>query len=320
MIRRLVRGALTLPPICGLLHQRTLSKRPLTILCYHTLSADTGGPDAWTALRISDFRSHLALLRRHYSIVGLEHALEQDDNDLPAAVLTFDDGDLGLHRHLQPLLREQQLPVTIYVATGQIETGRPYWFDRVMNACQGSSHLEIDLTDAGLGNWKLDGTGKRRWSVMSALLEALKRVDPTSRETLADRVANLAPVHSGPALGPMTVADLQDLAALPHVTIGAHSHCHNLLDQISLDQARDSIKRSRTLLEEWTGREIRHFAYPNGNHTSALRALIKEQGFASATVLDDALAWRGGDRFALSRLAVGRYDRIAKLRLQLAGV
>lgn len=320
MIRSLAKRLLARPPVYPLLHRRALAKHPLTILCYHTISADTGGPDAWTSLRLSDFRAQVAELRRHYRIVGLDEALGPGGTDRPLAVLTFDDGDIGLHRHLLPLLREEALPVTIYVATGQIETGRRYWFDKVMNAARGPGRLEIDLADAGLGSFVLDGEGESRWLVQSDLHQALKAVDPVTREGIADRIAALAPEFPGETLGPMSVAELKELAMLPHVTIGGHSHCHNLLDQLPLDEARASIARNRALLQDWTGREIRHFAYPNGNHNAALRALMQQMGFASATVLDNALAWSRADAYALSRLAIGRYDTLDRLRLRLAGL
>lgn len=307
---------MTRGPVYRLLHRRMLAQGPLTILCYHTLSGDDGPPDAWTALRVRDFRAQVAELRKNYDIVSLDDALAPGGGK-PRAVLTFDDGDRGLHAHLLPILQEDPLPVTIYVATGQIETQVPYWFDRVMNACRGPGRLELDLGD--VGSWVLEGAGEPRWLVQSALHDALKAVDPARRETLADRVSASAPALPGPELGPMRVDQLQELASLPCVTIGAHSHCHNLLDQIPLDQVRASVTRNLDLLADWTGREIRHFAYPNGNHTADIRALIAEMGFASATVLDNALAWPGGDPHALSRLAIGRYDDIGRLRLRLAG-
>ncbi|MEY8829346.1 polysaccharide deacetylase family protein [Sedimentitalea sp. XS_ASV28] len=317
MIRRLAKAAMSRPWPYRLLHRRALAKRPLTILCYHTLGADRGGPDAWTALRVRDFRAQVQELRKTYEIVPLDTALRAG-GDRPRAVLTFDDGDRGLYHHLLPLLQDDPIPVTLYIATGQIETGKPYWFDRVMNACRGPGRLEIDLGD--VGRWTLQGTGAARWQVQSDLHDALKRASPQAREELADRIQALAPDLPGPDLGPMTRAQLQALAALPQVTIAAHSHCHNLLDQIPLAQVRRSLARNRSLLQDWTGQPIRHFAYPNGNHTADLRALVADMGFASATALDNALALPGADPYALSRLAIGRYEDIPRFRLRLAGL
>lgn len=319
MIRGLAKTVMGRPWPYRLLHRRALARRPLTILCYHTLGADRGGPDAWTALRVQDFRAQVQELRKTYEIVPLDTALRAGPGgDRPRAVLTFDDGDRGLYHHLLPLLQDDPIPVTLYIATSQIETGKPYWFDRVMNACRGPGRLEIDLGD--VGNWTLQGTGAARWQVQSDLHDALKRATPQAREDLADRIQALAPDLPGPDLGPMTRAQLQTLAALPQVTIAAHSHCHNLLDQIPLAQVRRSLARNRSLLQDWTGQPIRHFAYPNGNHTADLRALVADMGFASATALDNALALPGADPYALSRLAIGRYEDIARFRLRLAGL
>lgn len=320
LIRGGARAALARGPLYPLLRRRALAGRPLTILCYHTLGADRGGPEAWTALRLADFRAQIALLRRHYRIVSLDEALAPPADDRPRAVLTFDDGDRGLHSHLLPLLHDDPVPVTIYVATSQIESGAPYWFDRVANACGGCARLELDLAAEGLGRIVIAGQGEARWLQQSALHDRMKQLAPDRREAVADRIVAQAPPPEGQVLGPMTLAELQELARHPAVTIGAHSHCHNLLDQLSLEAARSSVARSKALLEEWTGRSVAHFAYPNGNHTPALVALMRELGFRSATVLDNRLAAPGCDPHALSRLAVGRYDGLDRLRLRLAGL
>ena len=276
--------------------------------------------DAWLALGIDTFRCQIDLLRRNYEIVSLDAALEQSRTGRPRAVLTFDDGEAGLHRYLLPFVRKEALPVTIYVATGQIESGRAYWFDRIINALQAEGEIRIDLTEAGLGYWTVGpARGKSRWQQVNALLETIKQVPAERREALADTVAHQAgpPPPSVAPLGPMSVAELKELAANPHVTIGAHSHGHELLDQIPLEAARHSIIRSRLLLQDWTGQGVHHFAYPNGNHSDALTAMIDDLGFASAVVLGDRLARSGSPRQALPRIAVGRYDPLARFRLRL---
>ncbi|MDF1708936.1 MAG: polysaccharide deacetylase family protein [Paracoccaceae bacterium] len=296
----------------------------VTVLCYHTLGADDQGPDAWTALRIADFRTQIALLRRWFDIVDMDDAFDETRaraGGKPLAVVTFDDGDIGLYRHLIPALEDLAIPVTVYIATHQIESGTPYWFDRVMNALQAPVAVELALDE--LGRWRFGTqTGGARWQVLGPLLEAMKTLTPERRAELAQSIVAQAGdgAGQGEPLGPMSVTQVQALAACPGVTIGAHSHCHNLLDQIPLDQARQSILTSRDLLREWTGQAVRHFAYPNGNHDAALRELLREEGFATAVALDNRLALPGGDLFALSRIAVGRYDPLWRVRLRLAGL
>lgn len=322
-VKRALRAALGLAPVQAMLRARALRDDPVSVLCYHTLGPDRGGPDAWTVLRTADFRAQIAHLTRFYEIVSLDAALAagpgRDHAGKPRAVLTFDDGEAGLFHHLLPLLDPLRLPVTLYVATGQIETGKPYWFDRIMGALGTGVH-EIDLP--GLGHWQLPAApGAGRWAVLGDLLETLKRVDRHRREDLADRILAAHPLPAGrPPLAPLTRDELAALAASPWVTIGAHSHCHNLLDQIPLAEASESLRQSRRLLQDWTGQEVAHLAWPNGNRNAALGQAAAEAGFRSSAALDGGLWRRGADLHALPRVPVGRYDDRARLALRLVGI
>lgn len=309
---------LTLPPIYETLRRRALVKNPVTILCYHTLRPASEPLDAWTVLSVENFREQIDLLRRDYEIVSLDTALDHASGGAPRVVLTFDDGEVGLYEHLLPIVRAEALPVTVYIATEQIQSGRAFWFDRVMNALQRDGLVRIELS--GIGAWYIGpGRGKSRWAQIGPVLEALKAVDPGDRDALADDIVAQADLGAGAftPLQPMTVPQLEDLAATPQVTIGSHTHGHELLDQISLDDACTSIAHSRQLLQNWTGQDVCHFAYPNGNYTPELMDLLAQMGFASAAILEDRLAKPGAPRQALPRVGVGRYDELARFRVRM---
>lgn len=324
VLKQIALGVLNTAPLYRVLQTRAHKGDPVTILCYHTLRPDAEPLDAWIALGVDAFRAQIAMLRKDYDIVSLDDALDRTgQGGRPRVVLTFDDGERGLYDHLLPLLTAEDLPVTIYVATRQIETGTPYWFDQVMNALQGEGETRIDMGEQGLGRWVIGPErGKARWARIGPVLEALKAADPADRDRLAEEVIAQADARAGgfTPLHPMTLDQLKELAAHPRVTIGAHSHGHELLDQVSLEEARISIARSRDLLEEWTGGPVRHFAYPNGNYTPALMTMLTELGFASATILEDRLMHQDAPAEALPRIGVGRYDDLARLRLRLVGV
>jgi len=324
--RQIAKSVLTSPLPYRVLTSRALKNNPVTLLCYHTLRPDHEVLDAWTALRVSDFVRQIAFVREHYDIISLDAAFDgaSSQGDRPRAVLTFDDGDVGLFDCLLPLVREFKLPVAFYIATGQIESGRAYWFDEVMNALQGEGPFTIDLSGSGLKTWRVSGRGAARWATISDILQTLKDVPPEARPDLAAAVIAQAPAVASQGtftpLGPVTVEQLRELAQDPLVTIAAHSHCHNLLDQIAPAEARESIARSRQLLEEWTGQQVRHFAYPNGNHNPTLETIVSDLGFTSAVALDGQLWHRSANTFALPRVSVGRYDDFARFKLRLAEI
>ena len=319
-LKRIALMLLTSDPVYTMLRKYALQDDPITILCYHTLRPDNEPLDAWTTLGVNAFRDQITLLRKTYDIVSLDEALTLGSRGRPRAVLTFDDGERGLFDHLLPIVEEEDLPVTVYVATEQFVRDEPFWFDQVMNALQGAGEILIDLTDHGLNKWKVGpARGKTRWVQIGLVIEALKARPLADRDRLAaEVVAQAGPATDGfTPLHPMTLVQLKELAAHPLVAIGAHSHGHELLDQISIDAARISAARSRELLQDWTQQPVHHFAYPNGNYTPALMAMLKEEGFASATILEDRLMRTDAPALSLPRIGVGRYDSFARFKLRL---
>ena len=113
---------------CGLVKlarwQRHRSSQCLIILNYHRAN---GG----------DLRHHLLYLRRHYRMLHLEEALKElytrqkgvqiSDRRTPL-VLTFDDGYHDNFSHAFALVRELQVPITVFLIPGYIESGDYFWW------------------------------------------------------------------------------------------------------------------------------------------------------------------------------------------------
>jgi peptidoglycan/xylan/chitin deacetylase (PgdA/CDA1 family) len=322
-LKTFAKRALTADAPYAALRARALRGNPVTLLTYHTLGADDEDFDAWTVLRRGDFLAQIEWLRRDYDIVSLDQALSDTSPPRPQAVLTFDDGHSGWHEHLLPIVEREALPVTLYVATSHVQSGQPYWFDAVVNAVQTAEPLTLDASDAGLGRITLNaGRGQANWLRISSLLEAMKALEPEPRDALAARIVAASTAHRRPrfrALSPLTFAQVRELAQSRWVTIGSHSHGHQLLDRIGLPAARDSIAQSLALLAEWCGRGVTHFAYPNGNYNAALAAALPGLGLTSAVTTRQGLWRRDGSRFELPRINVGRFDDVARWRLNLLG-
>ncbi len=318
--------ALARPPVTTMLRRHWTANGAVSVLVYHTLGEDGQNFDAWTVIEKSKFRSHIDMLRSHYDIVSLDEALAGLGTPVrrPRVVLTFDDGEHGLYEHLLPIVEDLSLPVTIYIATGHIEAGEPYWFDVVMNALQLAHPAVIDLSAAGLPPVTVgEMTGSHNWLAIGRLLEHLKTLSDDQRSKAVQQVLHQASQSQKRPITPMrplAISDLKQIARHPLVTIGAHTHCHRLLDHIGIEEAETSVRTSIRLLEEWTGREIAHFAYPNGNHTLTLEKLMERLGFKTAAASGSKLWDAGCNSFAVPRIPVGRYDTADRLELRLVGI
>ncbi|AKF07178.1 polysaccharide deacetylase family protein [Sandaracinus amylolyticus] len=69
------------------------------------------------------------------------------------------------------------------------------------------------------------------------------------------------------------------------MTIGSHSHAHKSLGQMSIDDARAQIRRSKETLERELDQSVKSFAYPFGTHgdfSDATDRALRDAGFEIA--------------------------------------
>src|SRR5262249_27032054 len=89
------------------------------------------------------------LLECGYRPWSLRRALEQSGSGLPfpatAFVVTFDDGYEGVYHHAWPILRELEIPWTVFIATAYLDSAGPFPFD---------DWAEAGSTRVPAGSWR----------------------------------------------------------------------------------------------------------------------------------------------------------------------
>lgn len=91
--------------------------------------------------------------------------------------------------------------------------------------------------------------------------------------------------------------------------IGAHTLTHPWLTRIPLAQAREEIGAARRKLEDQFGVAIPDFCYPYGDWNPAVRELVQEAGYATATTTDFGVNPADTDLLALRRVTARHATR-----------
>jgi peptidoglycan/xylan/chitin deacetylase (PgdA/CDA1 family) len=220
------------------------------------------------------------------------------------AVLTFDDAYVGVYEEALPVLRDLRVPAVVYVPTGFVSTGRRLVHDRLWAAlCELyrrrilpeaaglAPHLQA-LVDACAG----PGPGATLDSLIARLPhDQLLPVTAALEKRLGLREEDLP---EGTRV--MTWEELRAVQA-GGVHVGGHSVNHAVLSNLTLARARAEIRGCKDDIEAHLGEAPRHFAYPNGFYTAAVRNAVADAGFASAVTTEDVENRRGGDAFTLKR-------------------
>jgi len=306
---------------------RRFNRRKIVVLMYHEVLSDDEPIDAWTVVKETDFALQMDYLRSHFSVVSLDEAYKKMShksiqNNKNLAVVTFDDGYAGNGKVVLPIIESIGIPITIFVSTGAVLNQRINWYDRIITAFQSDKEIIVDLKVYGLDIYIIcpQFPGERKWTEIERLLSALKSLTPNKREESVEYILEKFGSLQAMSLASLTVSEIKQMSKSPFVTIGAHSHCHSILTQLETKRVRESIKQSKTLLEEWTGLPVNHFAYPNGNYNTDIIEVLRETGFATAMSTSTQLWDASVSPYAIPRIGIGRFDSFERFKARISGI
>jgi peptidoglycan/xylan/chitin deacetylase (PgdA/CDA1 family) len=105
--------------------------------------------------------------------------------------------------------------------------------------------------------------------------------------------------------------------------IGSHTHTHRVFTELSADEVRDELRRSRDELSHHLGTVPGFVAYPRGFYRAEHKRLAREAGYRGACAV--ILRWRDllrSDAYELRRMTIKGTESMARfrLRLRLAGL
>ena len=109
----------------------------------------------------------------------------------------------------------------------------------------------------------------------------------------------------------MDAAQVRDWLAAGH-QIGSHTQTHPYLTRIPPRQAKEEISTSKRQLEDLFGCPIRHFCYPYGDYSPAVRDLVQEAGYATACTVRGGMNTPATPPFELVRMTVRYRSRSLK--------
>ena len=99
----------------------------------------------------------------------------------------------------------------------------------------------------------------------------------------------------------MDAAQIREWLAAGH-QIGSHSLTHPWLTKLSIDAARQEISASKKLLEDTFGVPIRHFCYPYGDWSPAIRDLVREASYITACTTEFGVNKPGDSPLSFKRI------------------
>jgi peptidoglycan/xylan/chitin deacetylase (PgdA/CDA1 family) len=308
--RSMIRFALYVMKYVGLFHlARYLTRRGLRIICYHGFAvAEEYKYRSTLFIRDEFFRKRIHYLKRNdYPILPLRdalHALAADRLPPCSTVITMDDGWRGVYTIGLPIIRDMQIPVTVYVATEYVENQVPVYTVTASYLFWQSAARRINLP-RGIGTYDIKYEGEKAEEAAQKFGAALP---PGERLAFLKELAealgvSFAEIERQHLFEVMDEEQLRSLAAAG-IDIQLHSHRHKwpLYDK---EMVESEIAENRRFLQRVVSHPLEHFCYPSGVYGLHQAEWLAEIGVKSATTIDPGLNYRHTSRFALRRLVDG---------------
>lgn len=236
----------------------------LTLL-YHRV-ADLKYDKNLLAVTPENFRDQMAYLKRNYPVVGFGQDWNELEDD--AVCVTFDDGYMDNFTNALPILQEFEIPATVFVSTGNINTSEEFWWDELERLLleDGSEYEKSFALSDGIFScrWPTQTFTEREelydtlhWLMYDKItvdrrndwFEQLRKWRKTGKE---GRIQNRA-----------LQTDKADIFS-PWMSIGAHTVSHPSLKVLSEREQDYEVSQSVKTLEALLGHKITVFSYPFG--------------------------------------------------------
>jgi peptidoglycan/xylan/chitin deacetylase (PgdA/CDA1 family) len=242
--------------------------------------------------------------------MALDDLLTTPPEALPPrpVALTFDDGYVDNLVTAAPLLQQRRVPTSFFLTSRWIDEPGEYWWDALERILldtadiPSSLRVEIGGCEEVLSTGDAGDRRRAHWRLHEAMVHA--SIDERDR---LEGVVRAWCSGNPPRVRPMTGDEIRQLAALPGMTIGAHTVNHLSLADQRPEVVTAEIARSRVDLARVIGRPVDQFAYPYGA-VDRLSAAAARKSCRWSVSCDEAPLGASFDAARVPRLDVKRWS------------
>jgi peptidoglycan/xylan/chitin deacetylase (PgdA/CDA1 family)/CelD/BcsL family acetyltransferase involved in cellulose biosynthesis len=274
------------------------------ILYYHGVNNDVGPFSS--AISIQRFEQEMRFVAKHYRVVSLRELVNHLDSDSPEMVvaITFDDGYKDNYENAFPILQRYQVPATIFLTTGALDSGEPLWFERLAQSLRRASVESIDL-DIDIPRRFFLRTETERIEANGKIYGLLRAMsDSDLRDWLTRILQKLRAAGDEAPRNQMLTWDQVRSMNRRGIDFGGHTVTHPFISRLERPQVAWELSECKRRIEEELQSPVDLFAYPSGREQDFgkwNKDLVRNAGYRAAVTTIWGMNDRSTDRMELRR-------------------
>jgi peptidoglycan/xylan/chitin deacetylase (PgdA/CDA1 family) len=280
---------------------------------YHTISHQPYSFPDWCVVEDASFKRQMKYLLKYFDLLSLHDALDRcltGKLHRPTAVITFDDGYQSNFDVAFPILKELNIPATIFLTTGFLDTEDTLWMGRVNTALANCEKTAFHWR----GRQFILETPEDRGRASRSIQYLIKQMSPRTLEKELKCLVEYLGHDSASPIGldsPFRMLDsrsIHEMLKSDLILFGAHTHSHQILKHLSEEDQNTQIVKSLESIEDLTGGPCKIFAYPNGqkqDYSQNTVTLLRECGVELAVTSIEGLNNPSSPLLELRRIGIG---------------
>lgn len=290
---------------------RTFSRKKRMILMYHGVVPTPDFGLSANHLSVDDFKRHILYLKRNFKIKKLIDLFEDYRNNIPAKefeiAITFDDGYANNYLHAYPVLKENDIPATIFLVTQALEyPGHILWYDFIDGVKSRINPQKIAAVNFGFGTAK--EAMQKKITGAESLKSFMKRLSVEEKNRIIQWIKEMGiePDLAGRKefFELLSVKQVKEMADSGLIEIGSHTHNHPNLSEIEINDVEQEVVKSKNLIEEATGKSVQSIAFPDGSYNEAVKSICLNAGYKNLLAVNCMLNSDSNNRDILPRFCI----------------
>jgi peptidoglycan/xylan/chitin deacetylase (PgdA/CDA1 family) len=242
---------------------------------------------------VETFAVQMQFLRTHFAVISFPELLtmwaeKRWDPALRYCVVTFDDGWLDNYTHALPVLKNYDVPATVFLPTSFIGTDEWFWPEKVgwlyqrfaQRAVGAQQRIVFALRNQHV--WIQGGEAALLHRDSDAVVEWCKTLVPAQIDAF---VSGWAAALEVGLPSDRRVVNWDEVRAMSEagLSFGSHSVTHTILTKLHADDVMREAVDSWSALTQQPIHSVPIFCYPNGDWSEEIGRCVKAAGYQAAT-------------------------------------
>ena len=294
------------------------------ILSYHRVTEYDSRP--WLVPGLisatpQQFEEQMKLVATKYNPISIQDLIDAAHGRISipkdAVLITVDDGYRDFMEEIFPICARHGIQPLLFMPTAFVGSGN-FWWDKVYQIIYFSGQNQIETP---IGTFSI-ATDIEKSALLEQLTQALKKMPfETMTEWVDPTHLALVQLTEEQRHNTLSWDELRKLST-SGATVACHTHTHPIMTRISIETARQQVRKSQEIIQHELGYSLPIFAFPDGGReafSSDLFEMLHNESFEMLFLLVGGRAFiqPQNNKMVFPRLSVWQSQTISQFHLRL---